>query len=411
MKDKVYAAFEESYKQIIAELAAKRTSVVEKKYEPAVKFEDFVNLLKSEISAAIQTKSSELAPQNRINQYTEQLSKISSSSAPLITNVRAQEQKAPPINPNSSLNYVGDSMEFYDETSGDSSDVFKPVLQTEAAPDPTPPTPEPDPTPDPEPDPTPELPPPPVSLDSDALSYINNIEAAEGQQLESGVRQAISDFVAGCKSDGIWNSLVSCCILAGARTLYGALIPLVGTAPSNVNFVAGDYSRTGLTGGTSKYLNSNVFDNSISQDDFHMAIWQQQALPSGTRSSIGVQRAVPYYTSSIIHSGNNTFPRARASSSTITTLVQGASIGLFGVSRNNSASYNEKRPNASVGTLLNNSGTPLNLPYYIFSSNNNGSALTAYNGTLSFYSIGGSLDLGMLNARVSTLMSAIQTAI
>ena len=238
MKDKVYAAFEESYKQIIAELAAKRASVVEKKYEPTVKFEDFVNLLKSEISSAIQTKSSELVPENRINQYAEQLSKISSSSAPLIPNVRAQEQRAPQSHPNSSLSYVGDSMEFYDETSGDSSDVFKPVLQTEAAPDPTPPDPEPE--PDPEPDPTPEPPPPPVSLDSDALIYINNVEAAEGQQLESGVRQAISDFVAGCKSDGIWNSLVSCCILAGARTLYGALIPLVGTAPSNVNFAAGD---------------------------------------------------------------------------------------------------------------------------------------------------------------------------
>jgi hypothetical protein len=193
--------------------------------------------------------------------------------------------------------------------------------------------------------------------------------------------------------------------------LNGALIPLVGTAPSNINFIAGDYSRIGLQGGSSKYLNSNIADNSIPRDNFHMAIWQQQALPSGTRSSIGVQRATPYYTSSIIHSGNNTFPRARASSSTITTLVQGASIGLFGVSRNNSASYNEKRPNASVGTLLNNSGTPLSLPYYVFSSNNNGSALTAYNGTLSFYSIGGSLDLGMLNTRVSALMSAIQAAI
>ena len=264
MKDKVYAAFEESYKQIIAELAAKRASVVEKKYEPAVKFEDFVNLLKSEISSAIQTKSSEAVPQNRINQYTEQLSKISSSSTPLIPNARDQEQKAPPINPNSSLNYVGDSMEFYDETSGDSSDVFKPVLQTEAAPDPAPSAPEPDPTPEPS---------PPVSLDSDALSYINNVEAVEGQQLESGVRQAISDFVAGCKSDGIWNSLVSCCILAGARTLNGALIPLVGTAPLNVNFIAGDYSRTGLQGGTSKYLNSNIADSSLPQDDFHMAIW------------------------------------------------------------------------------------------------------------------------------------------
>ena len=100
MEDKVYAAFEESYKQIIAELASKRTAVVEKKYEPSVKFEDFVNLLKSEISSAIQTKSSEVIPQNRISQYTEQLSKISSSGTPLIPNVRAQAQSAPQSHPN-----------------------------------------------------------------------------------------------------------------------------------------------------------------------------------------------------------------------------------------------------------------------------------------------------------------------
>ena len=394
MKDKVYAAFEESYKQIVAELAAKRTSVVEKKYEPSVKFEDFVNLLKSEISSAIQTKSSEAVPQNRINEYAEQLSKISSGSAPLITNSGTAEQKTPPINPNSSLNFFADSMEFYEETSGDSGKAVELISSPVIVPEPEL-----------------EPPAPPISLDPDALLYINNIETADGQQLEDGVRSAIDNFVVGCKADGIWNSLVSCCILAGARTLNGALIPLVGSAPSNINFVAGDYSRTGLIGGTSKYLNSNVFDNSISQDDFHMAIWQSQALPSGTRSSIGVQRAVPYYTSSIIHSGNNLFPRARNSISTITTMTGGNSIGLFGVSRNNSASYDEKRPTGPIGTLSSNSAAPLNLPYYVFSSNNNGGALTAYNGTLSFYSIGGSLNLGMLSNRVSALLSAIQAAI
>jgi hypothetical protein len=50
------------------------------------------------------------------------------------------------------------------------------------------------------------------------------------------------------------------CILAGARTLAGALVPLAGAAPTNVGpFVSGDYNRkTGLVGdGSTKYLNSN----------------------------------------------------------------------------------------------------------------------------------------------------------
>jgi hypothetical protein len=250
----------------------------------------------------------------------------------------------------------------------------------------------------------------PVSLDSDALSYITSVETADGQSLEAGVRTAINSFVVGCKADGIWNSIMSSCILAGARTLNGALVPLAGSAPSNINFVAGDYNRLQLTGGTSKYLNSNRLDDSINQNDFHLSVWQAQQVPSGSRTSIGVQRSSPYYTSSILHSGSNLFARTRNSNSTLTAISDAASIGIFGTSRNNSSTYNIKTPNFAQAASV-NSTTPLNLPYYVFSGNNNGVALTSYHGALSFYSIGNSVDLGMLNARVSALLTAIQGAI
>ncbi|MCP4832791.1 MAG: hypothetical protein GY886_11325, partial [Gammaproteobacteria bacterium] len=69
------------------------------------------------------------------------------------------------------------------------------------------------------------------SFDSDASTYIDAVEATDGQALETGVRVAINDFVLGCKQDGIWNAIKASCILAGARTLDGALVPLTGTAP------------------------------------------------------------------------------------------------------------------------------------------------------------------------------------
>jgi len=69
-----------------------------------------------------------------------------------------------------------------------------------------------------------------------AGAYIAAVEAADGQALESGVKTAITNFVAGCRADGIWNAIKASCILAGARTLSGALVPLVGTAPTNFNF-------------------------------------------------------------------------------------------------------------------------------------------------------------------------------
>jgi len=87
------------------------------------------------------------------------------------------------------------------------------------------------------------------SYDADATTYFAAVEAADGQSLESGVKTAINDFIVGCKADGTWSALKASCILAGARTLSGALVPLAGTAPTNYNFVSGDYNRkTGLVG-------------------------------------------------------------------------------------------------------------------------------------------------------------------
>jgi hypothetical protein len=98
-----------------------------------------------------------------------------------------------------------------------------------------------------------------LAPDPDALAYIAAVETADGATLEDGVKSAINNFVGGCKSDGIWSAIKASCVLAGARTITGALTPLVGTAPTPVSFVSGDYNRkTGLIGNTStKYLNSN----------------------------------------------------------------------------------------------------------------------------------------------------------
>lgn len=252
---------------------------------------------------------------------------------------------------------------------------------------------------------------PTLNLDTDASAYITLVEAADGTSLETSVKQTINDFVVGCKSDGIWNSLSTCCILAGARSLTGALIPLKGNSPTNVGFAAGDYNRLNLLGGTSKYLNSNVLDNAFDQNDFHMSIWQAQPVPSGNRTSIGVQQASPYNTSSILHSGSNTFLRARNNTSTFTALNGATSVGLFGVSRSSTTSYNEKRPGNNITSISINSTSPLSIPYFVFSSNSNGIPLTSYHGRLSFYSLGQSINLVQLNSRVSDLLSNLTSVI
>ena len=116
--------------------------------------------------------------------------------------------------------------------------------------------------------------------DADATDYLAAVQAADGQVLEPAVRLAVNSFVKGCKADGIWTAIKASCILAGARTLAGALVPLVGAAPTNFNFVSGDYNRkTGLVGdGSTKYLDSNRYANAELQNSRHLAVYATQAM-------------------------------------------------------------------------------------------------------------------------------------
>ena len=119
------------------------------------------------------------------------------------------------------------------------------------------------------------------TYDEDAGNYIQAVETADAQALEPATRKAINNFVIGCKADGTWDAIKASCILAGARTLAGALVPLVGTAPTNNGFIGigTDYVRkTGLLGdGTTKYLDSNRNNNADPQNSQHLAIWASTA--------------------------------------------------------------------------------------------------------------------------------------
>lgn len=127
------------------------------------------------------------------------------------------------------------------------------------------------------------------NFDPDAQTYIDAVEAADTEPLEAEVRRAIVRFVKGCKHDGIWDAIKASCILAGARTLTSALVPLVGTAPTNFNFVSGDYNRkTGLKGnGSNKYLNSNRANNADPQNNNHLSIYKTDTISSTNSYFIG----------------------------------------------------------------------------------------------------------------------------
>jgi hypothetical protein len=231
----------------------------------------------------------------------------------------------------------------------------------------------------------------------EAFSYVAAVEAADGQPLEFATAKAINDFILGCKVDGIWTAIKASCILSGARTFAGALVPLAGTAPTNFNFVSGDYNRkTGLVGnGTTKYLRTNRSNNADPQNSQHLAVYVSTL---GTNIALGTDTSIGLAGSSQI--GFNVV-RSR----NVTGLGVQMQVGFNGISRNNSANY-QQRVSASTATLTQTSETPINDNMALFKT-------STFYGThqIAFYSIGESLNLALLDTRVTALINAFAAAI
>ena len=242
--------------------------------------------------------------------------------------------------------------------------------------------------------------------DASAAAYITAVETADGASLEDSVKQAIDQFVIGCKSDGIWSALKASCILAGARTLNGALVPLVGVAPTNNNFISADYNRkTGLIGnGLTKYLNTNRANNADPQNNQHMSVFS---------TSVGTEKA-----GNLIGGGGgntgatNIGKRAgtRSQSSVGNTPPEtGYPTGFIGLSRASSASYARE----AFGNLVQVSivsQTPSNANIAVFAGIPFQPQF-AVNSRITFYSVGEAIDLLKLKSRVTNFLVAINTAI
>jgi hypothetical protein len=256
--------------------------------------------------------------------------------------------------------------------------------------------------------------------DSDVRNYIAAVELADGQQLEQAVKNAIRDFILGCKTDGIWSAIRASCILCGARTLSGALTPLVGPAPTNNGpFVSGDYNRrTGLVGnGASKYLSTNRNHNLDPQNNHHAVTFVTTAAISGGGNFpvyVGAGGGASGVTNvGRLSSNGALFFRSRTSNAS--ALGNGNSTGLIGVARSIGSSYTARFDGADT-TVSQASSAPYSGNYFVFgtSQDANPSALettTASNARIAFYSVGEFLVLSVLEQRVAALRSAILAAI
>ena len=244
---------------------------------------------------------------------------------------------------------------------------------------------------------------PPPAFDADALAYIQRVEGPTGdnQALEPGVREAINAFVVGAKADGIWDALKASAILAGARTLNGALQPLVGPAPTNFNFVSADYNRvTGLKGnGTTKVLDSNRNNTADPQNSQHIALWNNESVGNETAIMMGVGADAANRTAIVSFSNSYSF---RSRNNTASTLGNTAITGFIGLSRGNAANYNA-RVSGSSQTFNTTSAAGGNENIGVFYGPSSDGFRSS--GRFAFYSIGEHIDLEALEAALRTLFA------
>jgi hypothetical protein len=249
--------------------------------------------------------------------------------------------------------------------------------------------------------------------DADAAAYIRAVEAADGQALELGVCNAYHNFFLELKATpGLFDAIKASCILCGARSLAGALVPVVGDAPTNNNFISDDYNReTGLAGdGSTKFLNANRLLSADPQDDYHCSVYEYTAASSpNSMTLLGGGGA-----------GNGAVTLGRTTSAAYTrcrsaTLKTGANVGdvagFIGISRATGSGYSQR--SGGVNTLQTDASSVVGdyITTVFARATTGGGRDSLSDARIAFYSIGESLDLEALDLAVSTLLTAIGVAI
>jgi len=245
------------------------------------------------------------------------------------------------------------------------------------------------------------------TYDADALNYLTAVEAADGQALENSVKIAINTFVKGCKTDGTWSALTNACIMAGARTIAGAIVPLKGIAPTNNNFVSGDYNRkTGLIGDNStKSLVTQYNNSSIPTDNDHISCYVTQSptigavakVFAGTPTGTGGRIWLRCGTDSSLNIKNRT-----SSSTGISIAGEGTTLGFKGHSRNSSTNtiIRSSQTNTTDATAS-VASTSFLITIFV------GISAGYSDARMSFYSLGTDINLALLDTRITTLMTTL----
>jgi len=263
-----------------------------------------------------------------------------------------------------------------------------------------------------------------------ANDYITRVIAADvaagnSSGLETATQDAYATFIDGLITDGLLgvsggvisqasSLLKASCILAGARTVAGCLVPLVGGTITNVGggFGSADYNRkNGLTGNGSKYIRTSLTGTSLPSFSNHMFMSKPS---SASASNLAAQPVVmgagdsplnDFYVvnTSFNYRGNgSSIPTGMGSLSTCISRTASNAISVY---TNGSSTFTDS--STVSGGLSNNF-------YNVFGRNSDGSNTAGIALTMNFFSFGSGLtatNASNLHTRTQALMTALAAAI
>jgi hypothetical protein len=176
------------------------------------------------------------------------------------------------------------------------------------------------------------------------------------------------------------------------------------------NFVDGDYNRkTGLEGdGSTKYLDSNRNNNADPQNSKHLAVYQSTGHTRNIARVVLGSPGTGAGASGLLtaESPSRRFFRVNITDAALSLSDSTTLPGFWGSSRPNSSGYTG-RYNGVNYPFTDSSSVPVSNDITVFSRG----AEDYSNARLAFYSIGESLDLALLDTRVTDLINAFAAAI
>ena len=248
--------------------------------------------------------------------------------------------------------------------------------------------------------------------------YLDRVRAADGAGLERGVTNGINTYISGLitanmlnTSEGVISQAASKikahCILAGANTLSGCLVPVVGPTPTNVNFVPADYNRKlglGDPANATKRLGTGYAFTSDMQDDCCLAAFFSSNGSTGFAIGYGDTNG----SGSFFSPSNSRLYAIAPVSFAPSDLV---STGFRGVSRGDSVSYLYRRAGSNQTATI-ASGVVAHEAFSVFARTRQGGTFDNFsNARLTSFLISRNIDLAILQSLQDQLVAAFNAAI